>query len=79
MHHILYLSALYSLLGRFWLEEFEVLGLSSLRGLRWSTAKDSGATVEIMGIPYLHGDGIRTGYRIPNVDRISYLYLGFVS
>nr|CAE04994.2 OSJNBb0093G06.2 [Oryza sativa Japonica Group] len=35
--------------------------------------------VEIMGIPYLHGDGIRAGYRIPNVDRISSLYLGFVS
>ena len=39
----------------------------------------SSLRVEIMGIPYLHGDGIRTGYRIPNVDRISYLYLGFVS
>ena len=79
MHHILYLFALYSPLGRFWLEEFEVLGLSTLRRLRWSTAKDSGATVEIMGIPYLHGDGIWIGYRILNVDRISYLYFGFVS
>ena len=35
--------------------------------------------VEIMDIPYLHGDDIWTEYRIPNIDRISYLYLGFVS
>ncbi len=43
------------------------------------TAKVSGATVEIMDIPYLHGDDIWTEYRMPNIDRISYLYLGFVS
>jgi hypothetical protein len=35
--------------------------------------------VEIMDIPYLHGDDIWTEYRIPNIDRISYLYPGFVS
>ena len=35
--------------------------------------------VEIMGIPYLHGDDIWTEYRIPNMDRISYMYSGFVS
>ena len=38
-----------------------------------------GISVEIMDIPYLHGDDIWTEYRIPNIDRISYLYLGFVS
>ncbi len=68
-----------SLLGRPWNEKFEALGLLSLRRLRWLTAKVSGATVEIMDTPYLHGDGIWTEYRIPNIDRISYLYLGFVS
>ncbi len=35
--------------------------------------------VEIMDIPYLHGDGIWAEYRILNIDRIFYLYLGFVS
>ena len=35
--------------------------------------------VEIMDIPYLHGEDIWTEYRIPNIDRISYVYLGFVS
>jgi hypothetical protein len=35
--------------------------------------------VEIMDIPYLHGDDIWAEYRIPNMYRISYLYLGFVS
>jgi|UPI0001C7C8FE hypothetical protein len=37
------------------------------------------ALVEIMDIPYLHGDDIWTEYRIPNIDRISYVYPGFVS
>ena len=32
-----------------------------------------------MDIPYLHSDGIWAEYRISNIDRISYLYLGFVS
>ncbi len=35
--------------------------------------------VEIMDIPYLHGDGIWIEYRIPNIDGIFYLYLEFVS
>ena len=35
--------------------------------------------VEIMDIPYLHGEDIWTEYRIPNIDRISYVYPGFVS
>ena len=68
-----------SLLGRPWHEKFGALGLLSLRRLRWLTAKVSRATVEIMDIPYLHGDGIWTEYRILNIDRISCVYPGFVS
>ena len=73
------LQSLFSLLGRPWHDKFEALGLLSLRRLRWLTAKVSGATVEIMDIPYLHGDDIWAEYRIPNIGRISYLYFGLVS
>ena len=41
------------------------------RRLFWSTAKVSGATVEIMVTPYLHGGYIPAGYMVPNIDRIS--------
>jgi hypothetical protein len=41
--------------------------------------KNLDMTVEIMDIPYLHGDDIWTEYRIPNMDGISYLYFGLVS
>ncbi len=77
MHHIFYLfrplQSSFLLLGGPWHDKFEALGLLSLRRLRWLTAKVSGATVEIMDIPYLHGDDIWTGYRIPNTDGIFYL------
>ena len=51
----------------------EALGLLFFvsRRLFWSTAKVSGATMEIMVTPYLHGGYIPAGYTVPNIDRIS--------
>ena len=44
-----------------------------------STAKVSGATVEIMDTPYLHGMYSPTGYGVPCIDRISLKGLGLNS
>ncbi|KAF2948799.1 hypothetical protein DAI22_01g061100 [Oryza sativa Japonica Group] len=62
-------------------------GASSVSGNRYcallicfsSVSESETMRVEIMDIPYLHGDDIWAEYRIPNMYRISYLYLGFVS
>ncbi len=44
------------------------------------TARRSrGDSVEIMDIPYLHGDGIWAAYRILHTDKIFYMYREFVS
>ncbi len=44
-----------------------------------STVKVSGATVEIMDTPYLHGMNCPTGYGVPCIDRISLRGLGLNS
>ena len=82
MHHVLFSPfAVFDFstrqAGASWIEALGLLFFCFEKAIL-STAKVSGATVEIMDTPYLHDSYNLVGYTIPNIDRISLWGLGLV-